>query len=122
MAHLTRMTTAVLLLGISMLPASAQTTVTTTTRTVEPPGAVVLTPTQRTTIYRTVTRERRAAPAREIDVNLGATIPSAVELRMLPEGIYVEVPTIKRYKYMVVNNEVVLVDPETSRVVEIIRE
>jgi len=31
-------------------------------------------------------------------------------------------PSVRRYRYMVVNNEVVLVDPSTSEVIEIIRQ
>jgi len=33
-----------------------------------------------------------------------------------------EVPTLKRYRYVYVNNQLVLVDPETSQVVDIITE
>jgi len=84
--------------------------------------SVELTPVQRTTIYRTVTRERvRTAPG-GVDVRLGARVPQAVELREMPSAVVEEVPTVRRYRYMVVNSEVVLVDPLTSEVVEIIRQ
>ena len=83
---------------------------------------VELTPAQRTTIYRTVTRERVRAAAPGIDVRLGARVPQAVELSEIPTAVIEEVPTVRRYRYMVVNNEVVLVDPATSEVVEIIRQ
>ena len=40
----------------------------------------------------------------------------------MPTTVIVEeVPTLRRYRYMVVNDEVVLVDPATSEIVEIIR-
>ena len=81
---------------------------------------VELSPAQRTTIYRTVTRER-AAP-QSVDVRIGARVPRAVELREIPSTVIEEVPAVRRYRYMVVNNEVVLVDPATSEVVEIIRQ
>jgi hypothetical protein len=35
----------------------------------------------------------------------------------VPQSVAVEVPAIQSYKYMVVNNRVVLVDPATSTVV-----
>ena len=82
---------------------------------------VELTPAQRTTIYRTVTRERRAVPD-GVDVRLGARVPQAVELHEIPAPVVTEIPSVRRYRYMVVNNEVVLVDPTTSEVVEIIRQ
>ena len=40
----------------------------------------------------------------------------------IPSTVIEEVPTVRRYRYMVVNNEVVLVDPATSEVIEIIRQ
>jgi hypothetical protein len=83
---------------------------------------VELTPAQRTTIYRTVTRERMRAAPPDVQVRLGARVPQAVELREIPSAVIEEVPTVRRYRYMVVNNEVVLVDPATSEVVEIIRQ
>ena len=35
---------------------------------------------------------------------------------MVPQEVAVEVPAVKTYKYMMVNNRVVLVDPVTSEV------
>jgi len=83
---------------------------------------IELTPAQRTTIYRTVTRERVRTSAPAVDVRLGARVPQVVELSEIPSAIVEEIPTVRRYRYMVVNNEVVLVDPATSEVVEIIRQ
>lgn len=83
---------------------------------------IELSPAQRTTIYRTVTRERVRAPAATVDVRLGARVPQAVELAEIPSAVIEEVPAVRRYRYMVVNNEVLLVDPATSEVVEIIRQ
>ncbi len=79
---------------------------------------VELTPAQRTTVYRTIVRERTVAPAPAgVEVRVGARIPAGAELYTIPESVAVEVPTVKSYKYMVVNNRVVLVDPATSMVV-----
>jgi len=83
---------------------------------------VELTPAQRTTIYRTVTRERTHVAPREVEVRLGARVPRSVELREMPTTLVEDVPSVRRYRYMVVNNEVVLVDPATSEVIEIIRQ
>src|SRR6266705_5160365 len=103
--------------------AAAQTTV--TKETVTTRQTVKLTPAQRTTIYQRVTQEPRAQvrlPQKEVEVTVGGRIPEAADLYDLPEPVIAEVPDVKRYKYMVVNNEVVLVDPDTSQVVEIIRQ
>jgi hypothetical protein len=96
-----------------------------TTTIIERPAAgyVELSPEQRTIIQRRVVRERRVvAPPPQLELRVGAPIPQTVELYPLPEEVYVEVPTVKRYRYFQVHNEVVLVDPETSEIVEIIRD
>jgi uncharacterized protein DUF1236 len=81
---------------------------------------VDLTPAQRTIIYRSVSRERVRTPSADVQVRLGARVPRSVELYEMPTTIVEEVPTLRRYRYMVVNDEVVLVDPATSEVVEVI--
>jgi hypothetical protein len=113
-----------LVLGAAVLsiPAAAlaqTTTITTTTRTER--GPVVLTPDQRTTVYKRVVRERVVTPRGEvIEYQVGARVPREVELRTFDDDVYVQAPELRRYRYMNVNNQVVLVDPETSEVVEII--
>jgi len=82
---------------------------------------VDLSPAQRTIIYRSVVRERvRVPPSAGVEVRLGARVPRSVELYDMPTTIVEEVPTLRRYRYMVVNDEVVLVDPATSEVIEVI--
>jgi hypothetical protein len=103
---------------IAVVPfASAQTTV---IERVEP-RVVELSPAQRTVIYRHV-RARPVAVAPQVELRVGAPVPTAVELQAFPDEVYVEVPTLRRYRYFNVHNQVVLVDPATSEIVEIIRE
>ncbi|WP_137043555.1 DUF1236 domain-containing protein [Pseudolabrys sp. FHR47] len=111
---------AVLLAGAGM--ASAQTTVITTQPATS--GAVVstterleLTPVQRQTIYRTIVRERVAPAQATVEYRVGTRIPQSTTLYAVPQEVAVEVPAIQSYKYMVVNNRVLLVDPATSQVV-----
>lgn len=103
--------------------ANAQTTVITrepvesrTVVTTEEP--LRLTPVQRQTIYRTVVRERVVPTEPTVEYRVGTRVPRSARLYSVPEAVAVEVPTIKRYKYMMVNNRVVLVDPATSEVVD----
>jgi hypothetical protein len=84
---------------------------------VERRAPVVLTPEQRTVIYQSVVREPVAT---DVQVTRGARLPSSVELRALPERVYTEVPVVKLYKYVYVQGQVVLVDPDTSEVVDVI--
>jgi uncharacterized protein DUF1236 len=104
---------------LALSPAAIAQTVTTTTTTVETRGPR-LSPEQRSTIYRTVTRERRVSPAPEIQLRVGAPVPREVELYPFPDETYADVPVMKRYKYVYVANRLVVVDPETSEVVDVI--
>ncbi len=111
---------AALLAGASA--ASAQTTVITRepveSRTVVTTEPLQLTPVQRRTIYRTIVRER-VRPARPtVEYRVGTRVPESVQLYAVPQDVAVEVPAIRSYKYMVVNDRVVLVDPATSEVVD----
>ena len=84
-----------------------------------------LTPVQRHTVYRTIVRERvtpavreRVTPARPtVEYRIGTRVPGDVQLYSVPQEVAVEVPSIRQYKYMVVNDRVVLIDPATSEVV-----
>ena len=102
--------------------ASAQTTIITRepveSRTVVTTEPLELTPVQRRTIYRTIVRERVAPAEPTVEYRVGARLPDSVRLYSVPQEVAVEVPTIRSYKYMVVNNRGVLVDPATSQVVE----
>jgi hypothetical protein len=115
------------LLGATILavPAAAfaQTTVTTTTRTERVYGPVELTPEQRTTVYRSVRRAPRAQRAPVVvEYRVGTRLPREVELETFDDEVYVQAPALKRYRYVYVNNELLLVDPDTSEVVEVIRD
>jgi hypothetical protein len=73
---------------------------------------------QRQTIYRTIVRERVAPAEATVEYRVGTRVPTGARLYSVPETIAVEVPAVKRYKYMMVNNRVVLIDPATSQVVD----
>jgi Protein of unknown function (DUF1236) len=108
---------AVLALIAGATAASAQTTIITR----EPQTRVVtqsldLTPAQRTIIYRTIVRER-AVPSATIEARVGTRLPETVRLVAVPDTIAVEVPAVRSYRYMVIDNRVLLVDPATSTVV-----
>jgi hypothetical protein len=77
-----------------------------------------LTPVQRQTVYRTIVRERALTPPQAtVEYRVGTRIPANAELYAVSQEVAVEVPAIRSYKYMVVNGQVLLVDPVTSQVV-----
>lgn len=80
-----------------------------------------LTEQQRSAIAEAVRRENKAIePSVSFVASVGAPVPPVIELYILPDAILAEVPLAKRVKYTVVKNQLLLVDPVTMRVVEII--
>ena len=110
---------AALLAGVGS--ASAQTTVITRepveTRTIVTTQPLALTPVQRRTIYRTIVREPVETAPPTVEYRVGTRVPHGARLYEVPDDVAVEVPAVRSYRYMRVNNHVVLVDPATSEVV-----
>ena len=70
---------------------------------------------------RAVIVEQRATPATiSGGVTVGATLPADVTLSPVPEALVTDVPAIRNYRYVYWNNRVVLVEPSSRKVVQII--
>jgi Protein of unknown function (DUF1236) len=52
-----------------------------------------------------------------VEYRVGMRVPESPQLYEVPQTVAVEVPAIRSYKYMMVNDYVVRVDPATSEVV-----
>lgn len=93
---------------------------------VNPAAQLQLTPTQKTAIFQAVNQSdvKSAAPLRMAPtaVAVGAQLPPSIELHVLPDAALAQAPEAKLLQYTVVDSQVVLVDPTTMRVVEIIRQ
>jgi Protein of unknown function (DUF1236) len=84
---------------------------------------LALTARQRAEIYQTVAKEKdkvRTPPPVNLRVSIGAQLPASIELYMLPDDVGAAVPATKIYRYTVVQNQVVIVDPTTMKVVDLI--
>jgi hypothetical protein len=81
-----------------------------------------LTNAQRVAVANAVRRDG-GKPASRISfaTNVGAAVPPQIELYVLPDAALAAVPDAKIVKYTMVQNEIVLVDPTTMRVVDVIR-
>lgn len=105
-----------------MLPADAQTTIIQQQPSVAPSGATIqVTPEQRMIIKKRIGTVKPSATVRE-RVVVGSTLPTDVELTPLPEELYTDVPSVRNYRYIVVGDEIVLVEPQTRRVIEVFPE
>jgi hypothetical protein len=103
---------------------------------------LALTPAQRTTIYRTiipqgrgrgpivqerivsetvapapVVRDRVVAAPAVADYTVGTRVRDAYALAPVPQAVVATAPNLRSYRYMVINNRLLLVDPATGYVV-----
>ena len=76
---------------------------------------------QETTIRENVLRDRdRFRTNVNFSVSIGATVPRSVRLHALPPSIIAIVPQYRSYRFVVVEDQIVIIEPRTYRVVTVI--
>ena len=81
---------------------------------------LILSSAQRAAIYQEVSKDKSKVAPKDFSPVIGADVPPMIELYMLPDDAIASVPEAKLYKYTMVENKVVLVDPTKMRVVDVI--
>jgi Protein of unknown function (DUF1236) len=81
---------------------------------------LILSPAQRTAIYDQVSKDKSKVAPKSFSPVVGGDVPPMIELYSLPDDAVAGVPAAKLYKYTMVENKVVLVDPTKMRVVDVI--
>ena len=54
-------------------------------------------------------------------VRVGMTIPDEVEVLELPQDAATTVPTVTTYSYIIVGNQIAIVEPENRKVIQLIK-
>jgi hypothetical protein len=98
-------------------PAFSQSSTTITTTTPGASQSITLAPEQRARIKQYVVQEKVKPFAAKERFTVGATLPADVELLAVPGSWG---PEVSRYRYVYSNDNVVLVEPSSRRVVQII--
>ena len=80
----------------------------------------LLTADQRRAIYAEVSKDTSKSSPQDFSTVIGADVPPMIELYTLPDDALAQVPAAKLYKYTVVENKVVVVDPTKMRIVDVI--
>jgi Protein of unknown function (DUF1236) len=77
---------------------------------------------QRTNVHQTLLKESNLNRATNVNisVSVGTRIPRSVRLVALPASIISVVPAYRSYQYVVVNDEICIVDPNSYEIVEVI--
>jgi hypothetical protein len=91
------------------------------TQAMEGPPRINLTEAQRRMLADAVRGEGLPEAPVRAELADGATIPADVTLEPVPQAVVVQVPMIERYQLFVANDQVVLVDPDTREVVDVVR-
>lgn len=91
--------------------------------TMKQSGSLQLSAKQKTAIFQSVTKEKvKSPPPANLQVSVGAQVPASIELYPLPANVVSEVPAAKSYKYTVAQNQVVIVDPTSMKIVDVIKQ
>ena len=66
---------------------------------------------------------KEAAPLAKTEDSfaVGMTVPSSIVLFALPEDTATDVPQVTSYRFFVAENGIIVIDPSTRRVVQVIR-
>ncbi len=80
----------------------------------------LLTPNQRNAIYQEVSKDKTKTAVKDFAPVVGADVPPMIELYTLPDDTVASIPSVKLYKYTMVQNKVVLIDPTRMRVIDVI--
>jgi hypothetical protein len=80
----------------------------------------LLSPAQRNAIYAEVSKDKSKRSPKDFSPVVGADVPPMIELYTLPDDALADVPAAKLYKYTMVENRVVVVDPTKMRVIDVI--
>ena len=89
----------------------------------QPGGSVAnLSSEQRTQVQSSFRSHKSDATVKDIDVriNVGVVVPRTVVLYAVPADVVVIVPSYRSYKYFIVDDQVVIVDPVTYAIIDVI--
>ncbi len=85
-------------------------------------GAVQLSQTQRTKIQAIIGRSQPARVMTNVNFNIavGVTVPRDIHVEVLPADIVEIVPQFEGFDYIVVGDNILIIDPDTMEIVDII--
>jgi hypothetical protein len=92
----------------------------TTTGTAAAGARVQFRPEQIETIRTVVMREPACRHELRLDFRIGLPLPRTVEVCEFPDAVFAAVPEARQYRYVVRGDDIVIVDPDEHRIVEVI--
>jgi Spy/CpxP family protein refolding chaperone len=83
---------------------------------------ISLTAQQKQAIWDSVGKGKGAKAPANFQASVGASVPAQVALRPLPTSVTQQMPDAKKYRYAKIEGQVLLIDPATHTVVDIIKQ
>jgi hypothetical protein len=85
-------------------------------------GASAKLSTEQRTKITSVIREQRVAPATNVNfsISIGTRVPRTVSFHALPREVVTIYPQWRGYEYFLVNNQIIVVNPRTLEIVDVI--
>jgi len=77
---------------------------------------------QKQAIWDSVGKNKGAKAPANFQASIGANVPAQVALRPLPGTLSKQVPDAKKYRYAKIDDQVVLVDPSTHKIIDVIKQ
>jgi hypothetical protein len=81
---------------------------------------LTLTNTQREAIWQKLGHQPTQTNPTGHNLNIGQVVPNGLSLQALPGNISAQVPAVKSYDYAMLDNQLLIIDPSTKRVVAIV--
>jgi len=84
-------------------------------------GSITLTDQQRTRVSEMVRRMNvQPLPRSRISVSVGARVPRSIQLHSIPREVLAIYPQFRSYRFVLVEDEIVVVDPRTYTIVTVV--
>lgn len=80
-----------------------------------------LTTAQEKLVWRDINKQAKSQPApSNFAASVGTTVPSDITLRAIPRRVAGQLPTLKPFRYALLPNELLIVNPTDKKVVDVI--
>jgi hypothetical protein len=85
-------------------------------------GRIQLSEQERTNVHQTILKDRNVNRASNVNfsISVGTRVPRSVRLAALPASVISVVPEFRSYRYVLVDEQIVIVDPNSFEIVEVI--
>jgi Protein of unknown function (DUF1236) len=86
-----------------------------------PSDTLILSSTQRSTVWRDLSKQATNQNAAGFNATIGAFVPNTVKLKPMPSKTAADIPSLRRYDYAMVGHRLVIVDPSNKVIANVLK-